>query len=65
MGQGLELFCLTKNGEEKPVEVSLSPIVVAGETTAIVRIRDITKQLQHEKTLKIAKEEAEKANRTK
>lgn len=65
MGQGLDLFCLTRNGEEKPVEISLSPITVAGETTTIVRIRDISEQLRHEENLNLAKEEAERANRAK
>jgi PAS domain S-box-containing protein len=42
MGFGLELRALRREGDSFPVDISLSPIDVDGETYTIVSIRDIT-----------------------
>lgn len=65
MGSGLELWCLTRNGEEIPVEIGLSPVVTQGETTIMVRFHDIREQKRERELLRQARQKADEANRTK
>lgn len=50
MGIGMGLFGRRKNGTEFPVDVTLSPIVLGGETHVIAVVRDITRRVESEKT---------------
>ncbi|MDR2214197.1 MAG: PAS domain S-box protein [Pseudomonadales bacterium] len=65
MGTGLELCCLTRGGEEIPVEIGLSPVVTHGETTIMVRFRDIREQQREQALLQQERQRADEANRGK
>ncbi len=65
IGQTLELSALRKNGEEFPIELSVSAVKLKGCWNAIGILRDISERKLVERKLIRAKETAEAATRAK
>jgi PAS domain S-box-containing protein len=65
MGAHLELYARRADGVDLPVEISLSPVRVAGGLQIACAIRDITDRRRVLDELRDARNEADKANRAK
>jgi len=65
LGQRIEITAIRKNGEEFPVELTVTPYTIGGGQFFTGFLRDISERKSAEKIILASKEEAEIANRTK
>jgi hypothetical protein len=60
MGQGRDLFALTKNNKEFPIEVGLNHLIIDGKTFAMALVVDITLRKKNEAKIKSLNSQLEK-----
>lgn len=65
VNQSRDLFALRKNGDEFPLELTVSPIEIEGQRKFVGMMRDISDRKEFENRLRSARDEAESANRAK
>lgn len=62
MGQNRELFCVTKDGRELPIEVGLAPVREGGSLKVVATITDVTLKRESEKKLRALSRELEEVS---
>ncbi len=65
LNKRIEVSALNRKGEIIPVELSVNPIIIEGNTIFSAFFRDITERKRNEETLRHAKETAERAAKAK